>query len=90
MISGTIILAITVTMALLTLKRNHWEVNSGWHDILGVIILASIILLSLGGYFAGIMMNKIKWNTAQIIKLKMGHKVNIFSINSNRFLDFSL
>lgn len=40
-------------------------------------------LIVIGGFFGYLMMNKLRWNTALILKIKLGHKVRTEFINFN-------
>jgi hypothetical protein len=77
-ISGIIILIITWTMALLALSKAKWEVEIGVHQILGVIILSLVTLIILGGVFNRSMMQRFRWRTADMLKIKRGHRVRFY------------
>jgi hypothetical protein len=78
MVCGTLTLAITFTMGLLMIKKDNWYIRLSWHTIMGVIVLGVTALIVIGGYFAIIMLNKLKWSTGLLMKLKMVHKVHSF------------
>lgn len=55
-ISGTAILAITLTMGFLAIKKGDWEIEINWHSIMGIIVMGCVSAIVLGGFFAAIMM----------------------------------
>ena len=75
-ISGLIILLITLTLSFLALSKAGWEVEIGVHQIMGVIILSLVLLIVLGGVFNRSMMQRFRWRTADMLKIKRGHRVS--------------
>lgn len=73
-ISGTLTLVITWTMAMLALKRSGWRVEAGVHQILGVVILSLVTVIVLGGVFNRITMQRLRWRTADMLRVKRGHR----------------
>jgi hypothetical protein len=76
-ISGTCILLLTFTVGLMALARSEWQVSAGFHEILGVIILALVTLPVLGGVFNRSRMMRLRWRTDLMLKVKRGHQVSL-------------
>jgi hypothetical protein len=74
-ICGTLILLITMTVAFLTLARKEWTITSGPHEILGVVILSLVLLIVLGGVFNRSMMQRLRWRSSLMFRIKMGHRL---------------
>lgn len=73
-VSGTLTLLLTWVFAMLALKRAGWEVEVGVHQILGVIVLSFVTLIVLGGVFNRSMMQRLRWRTADMLRIKRGHR----------------
>ena len=74
-ITGTIILLMTLVMGFLGIKHMDWTITNDLHSVMGFIVLLLIFFITVGGVFTRSMMNRIKWNTALILKIKTGHRV---------------
>lgn len=74
-ISGSIIWLLTLVMGFMAISRANWEVTYSPHNILGFCITLLVTLLVLGGVFTRSMMNRLKWRTHLILKIKTGHRV---------------
>ena len=72
-VSGTSIFIITMVMGLLAMKTSSWEIEKAWHTMMGFIILCAVGLVMLGGFFVGGMLYCSRWNTALVLKIKLGH-----------------
>jgi hypothetical protein len=81
-ITGTIILLITFVLGFLALAKKNWTIDKDLHNVSGFIILVVVLILVLGGVFSRSMMNRIRWNTPLLLKIKFGHRVIIFAINT--------
>jgi hypothetical protein len=68
-------LIITMTLGLLAIKKMSWEIEIHWHHILGFITLVAVGLIVIGGFMVGITLNTLRWNTAFVLKMKLGHKI---------------
>lgn len=51
-IAGMLVLIATLFMSFLALRKAEWEISGDPHDILGVIILASSVFITLTGFMA--------------------------------------
>ena len=87
-ICGTLILFATFIMGFLGIKSCNWQIQGGKgnvHNIMGFIVLLFVLFITVGGVFTRSMMNRIKWNTALILKIKTGHRVK-YLVNIYRYL----
>ena len=75
-ISGSIIWLITLIMGLIAVKKAGWEVENSLHTIIGFIVTVVVTFIVLGGVFTRIMMNRLRWKTHLILKIKLGHRVS--------------
>lgn len=73
--SGVTIFIITMTMGLLAMKKGNWLIEISWHTIMGFGILVAVGLIMIGGFLSAILMNTMRWNTALLLKIKLGHRV---------------
>jgi hypothetical protein len=73
-IAGTLTLLITWIFAMLALRRKGWEVEVGVHQVLGVTILSLVTLIVVFGVINRIMMQRLRWRTADLLKIKKGHR----------------
>jgi hypothetical protein len=71
--SGFSIFIITMVMGLLAIKRGNWEIEKGWHTLMGFTILCAVGLVIIGGLIVGGMLYFTRWNTSLILKIKLGH-----------------
>ena len=71
--AGTSILILTLTLGFMAFKRAGNEVVNSWHTIIGFIITCVVTVLALGGVFTRSMMNRLRWRTNTILKIKRGH-----------------
>jgi hypothetical protein len=78
LVSGLIILVLTLSYGLLMMKEMGWEIIKDWHPIIGFLVLISISLIVIGGLFSGILMSSLRWKTGVVMKIKNGHKVCYF------------
>ena len=74
-ISGFLVFLTTFTMAMLTLNHDGWELEDGLHNAMGLTILITMSLLTIGGITARIILERSKWNTVLALRIKLGHKV---------------
>jgi glucan phosphoethanolaminetransferase (alkaline phosphatase superfamily) len=74
-ISGFIIFLATFIMAMLTFKNDDWEIKSGYHPAIGLTIVITMSLLTIGGITARTVLEKSKWNTILALRIKLGHKI---------------
>ena len=81
-ITGTIILLMTLIMGFLGIKHMSWTITNDLHSVMGFIVLLLIFFITVGGVFTRSMMNRIKWNTALILKIKTGHRVRSYLTNT--------
>lgn len=73
-VSGAFILFMTLVFAGLLINDKS-KIKRNFHSILGLIILIFVVLVGLGGVFARSRMNRMKWNTRLILRIKLIHKV---------------
>jgi hypothetical protein len=52
-----------------------------WHHGTGLAPLFGVCLLPIGGILVQIYLNTLRWNTAFVLKMKLGHKV-LLTINN--------
>ena len=62
-------------MAMLTFKKDDWELKPGYHPAMGLTIVISMSLLTIGGITARLTLEKSKWNTILALRIKLGHKI---------------
>ena len=74
-ISGALILLITLVMAFMALSHKKWYLEVGIHQIIGVTILTLVTLIAVGGVFNRSMMRRLRWRTADVLRIKRGHQV---------------
>jgi integral membrane sensor domain MASE1 len=86
-IAGGLIMILTIVFASIIIYNNGSIINTDPHSIIGVIILAVVIFLTLFGVFARSRMNRLKWKTVLILRVKMLHKVT-FLYNELTHLHF--
>lgn len=78
-ISGTVILLMTYIMGFLGIKHMNWTIDRGLHSVMGLLVLLLVFFMTVGGVFTRSMMNRVRWNTGLIIRIKTGHRVRICS-----------
>jgi cytochrome b len=71
--SGTTILVLTIVFA--SLLINKYDVVSGAHSIIGIIILSTVIFQFLLGIFTRNREKRMRWKTIWILRIKNLHKV---------------
>lgn len=71
--SGISILIITLVMGLLAMKRGSWEIEKLWHTLMGFAIMCAVGFLVIGGIFTAAQLYFVRWNTALILRIKLGH-----------------
>lgn len=55
---------------------------------MGFITMCIVVMIAFGGLVLAIVLNTLRWNTALILRMKLGHKVNFTSyLISFRFSD---
>lgn len=79
--AGTIILLVTYIMGFLAIKNLNWEVEAVLHNLLGFSILVVVLLIVIAGVVTRSMMNRLKWRTKNLLRLKTAHKVNLCKYN---------
>jgi len=74
-ISGFLIFAATLTIAMLTFKQDEWELKPGLHPALGLTVVVCMSALTIGGITTRMLLEKTVWNTVLALRIKMGHKL---------------
>jgi|LauGreDrversion4_2_1035121.scaffolds.fasta_scaffold224039_2 hypothetical protein len=74
-ISGFVIFLATFIMAMFTFKQDDWEIKSGYHPAMGLTIVITMSLLTIGGITARLFLEKSRWNTVMALRIKLGHKL---------------
>lgn len=77
LISGLIILVLTLSYGLLMMKEVGWKIIKDWHPIIGFLVLISVGLICLGGLSSGFLMSSIRWKTGAVMRIKKMHKVSL-------------
>ena len=78
-ISGTIILCLTIALSIYGIYIAGWEItNESAHNIIGMIVLLSVLEVALGGIFTRSRMVRLEWKTNAILFFKMIHKTGGF------------
>jgi cytochrome b len=72
-ISGTIVLILTIVFS--SLMINKYDIVSGSHSIIGIIVLATVIFQFLFGIFTRNREIQMKWKTIWILRIMTLHKV---------------
>ena len=62
-------------MAMFTFKQDEWKLKPGYHPAMGLTIVITMSLLTIGGITARTVLERLKWNTALALKIKLGHKL---------------
>lgn len=75
-VSGAAIMVITIIFSSMAINKVN-GINNRVHNIFGVIVLSLVILVVLGGVFSRSRLNRLRWKTNLILKVKNGHKVNM-------------
>mmetsp|Transcript_33937 Transcript_33937/g.25008 ORF Transcript_33937/g.25008 Transcript_33937/m.25008 type:complete len:146 (+) Transcript_33937:597-1034(+) len=71
---GFYITGLTLAYSFLALAELNWKVNDGFHTIAGVMVLASIILIAIGGVTLILAKKYAKWKTFFIYSISTLHK----------------
>jgi hypothetical protein len=62
-------------MAMFTFKQDEWEIKPGYHPAMGLTIVITMSLLTIGGITARMILEKSRWNTVLALRIKLGHKL---------------
>jgi hypothetical protein len=92
-VCGALIMILTIVFASILIHDNEGKILANAHSIIGVIILAVVMAITLFGVFTRSRMNRLKWNTAWIMRTKNTHKVSsiiFLFLDSNIFIVFRL
>ena len=72
-------MSLTIALSIYGIYISDWEVNSeSPHNIIGMIVLLSVLEIALGGIFTRSRMVRLEWKTNVILFLKMIHKTGGF------------
>ncbi|CDW84971.1 cytochrome b5-like heme steroid binding domain containing protein [Stylonychia lemnae] len=74
-LSGSIIWILTLVFGFIAVSKADWEVVNSLHTIIGFIVTITVTLIVLGGVFTRSMMNRLRWKTHLILKIKFGHRM---------------
>jgi hypothetical protein len=74
-ISGFLIFLASFTMAMFTFNQDEWELKPGYHPAMGLTIVVTMSLLTIGGITSRLLLEKSKWKTVTALRVKMGHKL---------------
>jgi len=74
-ITGFLIFVGTFVMAMFTFKQDEWEIKPGYHPAMGLTIVITMSLLTIGGITARMILEKSRWNTVLALRIKLGHKL---------------
>jgi hypothetical protein len=81
-VSGFLIFAITITFASILINLTGASTRpDNPHAIIGIIILALVIAITLFGVFTRSRMNRLRWKTVLILRVKNMHKVTFIVFN---------
>lgn len=91
-LSGFIIMIATIVMSVIKIAGTTFD---NPHTRMGIFILCLVPLIVFGGLFLKYNMNRLKWTTNLLLKLKFVHKVTIcqlihFAILVIRVCDYPL
>lgn len=68
-IAGSLIMLITIALGIVGIKIADWELESGFHTIIGLIVFFVVTFITLGGIFAKSMTMRLKWKTNVILRV---------------------
>jgi uncharacterized membrane protein len=74
-ICGALIMILTIAFSSVVIVNEGGTIGNDPHSIIGVIMLAVVIFLTLFGVYTRSRMNRLKWKTLLILRIKMLHKV---------------
>lgn len=74
-ISGILILAITLVFGLLGIKKSDWQILNDSHSILGLMVLFAVTFIGLAGIATRTLMSLLYWKTNLIVYVKLFHKI---------------
>jgi hypothetical protein len=89
-LSGTGLLVITLTMGIMAKQRANEDEPMSWHAIMGNILMFSVVAVALGGVFTRSRMNRLRWGTHKLLKIKRIHGVSYLKYQCFRSLPMYL
>lgn len=82
-LAGTTMLFITFGFGIYGIKRLNWEIDSSTpHAVLGVICLSLVGIIFIAGIVARLLLEKKRWATKLLLRVKMCHRVRNFVVYS--------
>lgn len=74
-VSGALIMVITLIMGIMAFNHQYNTIDSQVHTIVGFALMIITVLIVVGGVFTRSMMNRLRWRTPLIIKIKRSHQI---------------
>ena len=78
-LSGIAILGISLGSGLYIVKETAWEIKWQLHTMMGTIAMIAVGFVAIAGLFVKFLMERLRWKTNILLKLKLGH--GVFNIN---------
>ena len=72
-ITGTIILILTFTFAIMAINQNDGVISKSYHAGIGITILCLVTLVAFGGITTRILLNRLTWKTKLALIFKRFH-----------------
>lgn len=84
MLSGYIIIALTIAFSIIGIYKLNWDVVMDGHNALGMIVFVASIVLLITGFIARKTNLYFEWKTKLLLRWAFLHKVRLICFNMFR------